>query len=300
MGTPATLLLEKRRLIVEVQKSLNENKEEYARKESYFQKREQQLRKKDLELQENLIQFNKFLKDKADKRNQYLKKAEKERAERIQKEQEIKIKQKEIADVTDQCRNLETEFRGLEKYENYLENVKQTLEEYPEIECILKRYQVLSDAERDLNSKESSSSLELERLRKETSDFSEEQNTKYIDMNNKQQRLLKDLEDDIEITTKLQTELESLVHHESNRSKELTEICTSIFNIFDRSHSIFSCTKIKLKQGDDELGFKEKMQQRLDVVGQYVTDATKIIEEHQASAHADRTNRTTKSRRTKY
>merc|ERR1711971_1504100 len=87
--SPATLLLEKRREMLEIQQALDSQKEEYGRKQAMFRRREQQLRKKDLELQENLCQFNKFLKDKSDKRQQYLKKSEDEKRVKLQKEREI-------------------------------------------------------------------------------------------------------------------------------------------------------------------------------------------------------------------
>jgi len=294
--TPTTLLLEKRRMIIDVQKSLNTNKEEYARKEAYFQKREEQLQKKSEDLQENLIQFNKFCKDKTDKRNQYLKKAEKERLEKISREQEMKVKQREIMDLTRQSHELETQFKSLEKYENYLENVKQSLEDFPEIEYILKRYKVLSDAEQSLIAKEASSSLELENLRKEIAAFSEQQNTMYIQKNNNQQRLLKELEDSCEVTARFEAELESLLLHESNRAKDLTEICMAIVNITDRSSSIFQHTKIKVKQDKEQEDFKDLMEQRLKVVAQYVSDGRKIL--HNYKQESSKTNRSRRTRRT--
>merc|ERR1712048_1267827 len=198
MATPATLLLEKRNQMVEVQKSLSKQKDEYARQEAYFQRREQDLRKKDLDLQENLVQFNKFLKDKAEKRNQYLKKAEKERQEKIQKDKEIIQKRKEIDGLSETRKQLELQFSSLEKYENYLESVKNANE-----------------------------------------DFTEERNTNYLDLNNQQQRLLKELEEAQNETTSLETEFESLVQHETNRLKELTSICTAIVNIHERCGSMF-------------------------------------------------------------
>jgi hypothetical protein len=59
--SPATRLLEKRRQMFEVQEALETQKEEFARKEEMFKRREDGLRLKDLQLQEALIRFNKFL-----------------------------------------------------------------------------------------------------------------------------------------------------------------------------------------------------------------------------------------------
>ena len=62
--SPATRLLEKRRLMFEVQEALEAQKAEFNRKEEMFRRREEGLKKKDLELQESLIRFSKFLQEK--------------------------------------------------------------------------------------------------------------------------------------------------------------------------------------------------------------------------------------------
>jgi hypothetical protein len=51
-----TRLLEKRKQMLQVQESLDAQKDEYSRKEELFKRREENLRKKDLELQEALGQ----------------------------------------------------------------------------------------------------------------------------------------------------------------------------------------------------------------------------------------------------
>lgn len=47
---------------------MSSQKDEYSRKEELFKRREENLRKKDLELQESLVLFNKFLKENEQKR----------------------------------------------------------------------------------------------------------------------------------------------------------------------------------------------------------------------------------------
>lgn len=133
-------------------------------------------------------------------------------------------------------------------------------------------------------------------MRKEIAAFSEQQNTMYIQKNNNQQRLLKELEDSCELTARLETELESLLLHESNRAKDLTEICMAIVNITDRSSSIFQHTKIKVKQDKEQEDFKDLMEQRLKVVAQYVSDGRKIL--HNYKQESSKTNRSRRTRRT--
>jgi hypothetical protein len=87
--SPATRLLEKRRQMFEVQEALETQKAEFNRKEEGFKRREEALKLKDLELQESLIRFSKFLQENDSKRARAEKKAQDEIKARQQKEKEI-------------------------------------------------------------------------------------------------------------------------------------------------------------------------------------------------------------------
>lgn len=233
--SPATLLLEKRRQMTEVQQALDAQKEEYDRKEAMFKRREQQLRKKDLELQENLCQFNKFLKDKSDKRQQYLQKAEVERKEKHLKIKEMAEKKKALQGIKGECSGLEADFKENEKYDLFLEAVKRRYDqEYPEIEHILKRHEVLEKARRDLEVKEVETSQQLEQMRIRLSEFTQEQHTRYLDLNNLKQRMQKKQEDATNAAQELETRVTSVVQQRLDRTRELGEITMSVQNIYDR------------------------------------------------------------------
>ena len=64
----ATKIMDKRRQLLEVKKTLEDKKDEFARNFVAFKRREDALQKKDLSLQESLIKFNKFLQDNENKR----------------------------------------------------------------------------------------------------------------------------------------------------------------------------------------------------------------------------------------
>lgn len=68
--------------------------------EEAFRKREDSLKKKDLELQESLIRFSKFLQENDSKRARAEKKAADEIKTRLQKEKEIE----QLSDVLEQLR----------------------------------------------------------------------------------------------------------------------------------------------------------------------------------------------------
>lgn len=87
--SPATRLLEKRRQMFEVQEALEAQKQDFNKKEQVFKKREEALKLKDLELQESLIRFSKFLQENDSKRARAEKKAADEIKARLQKEKEL-------------------------------------------------------------------------------------------------------------------------------------------------------------------------------------------------------------------
>ncbi len=87
--SPATRLLEKRRQMFEVQENLETQKVEFNRKEEVLKRREEGLKKKDLELQESLIRFSKFLQENDSKRTRAEKKAIDEIKLRLSKERDI-------------------------------------------------------------------------------------------------------------------------------------------------------------------------------------------------------------------
>ena len=86
---PTTRLLEKRRQMFEVQDRLDEQKAEFRAEEERFKDREETLKRKDLDLQESLIRFSKFLQENDGKRTSAQRKAQDEIKIRTQKEAEI-------------------------------------------------------------------------------------------------------------------------------------------------------------------------------------------------------------------
>lgn len=61
MVSPATRLLEKRRVMYEVQKAFEDQKEDFKKEEERCRQREQELKEKDTLIQDNLIRFSTFL-----------------------------------------------------------------------------------------------------------------------------------------------------------------------------------------------------------------------------------------------
>merc|ERR1711907_502953 len=119
--SPATRLLEKRRQKIVVQEALEAQKADFARREEQFQRREQIIKKKDLELQENLIRFNKFLQENDTKRTRAEKKFIEEERKKNEHTVAIDEYKAELSKLKLENEKLNEELNKNQKYLQYLE-----------------------------------------------------------------------------------------------------------------------------------------------------------------------------------
>lgn len=110
--SPATKLLEKRRDMQEVEQGLSYQKQEFQLKMESVKNRRQELKRKENQLKESLVKFDKFLRENEAKMTRALKKAQEERRVRETKEQEI-VKLR--GHLTDLIRKRERQNRSLKR-----------------------------------------------------------------------------------------------------------------------------------------------------------------------------------------
>merc|ERR1719443_2061566 len=134
----------------EVQDALESQKAKFAKDEEGFRKKEDQLRTKDLQLQHQLFRFNKFLQDNEAKRRRADTRAAEEAAQIRLKEDEIRDLERQLEESKQQCAELEEEVARNMKYEEFLERVKDTCDDYSEIQDLVTRFETLESANRDL------------------------------------------------------------------------------------------------------------------------------------------------------
>ncbi|KAF4706334.1 Coiled-coil domain containing 42, variant 2, partial [Perkinsus olseni] len=122
----------------------------YANEEQAFRKKEEQIRSRDMQLQHQLIKFNKFLQDNEGKRRRAEMRAGEESNQIKIKEGEIDDIERELEESRRMHRELQHEVGKNLRYEAYLELVKESSDEYSEIQDILTRYRTLEAANSDL------------------------------------------------------------------------------------------------------------------------------------------------------
>lgn len=147
---PATRLLEKRRQMREVQDALEATKREFALKEEGFKRREETIKNKDLDLQESLVRFSKFLQENDSKRTRAERKAADEIKIRLQKEVEIEELTRALADLKTRSEDAAERLARNVRYKEYLESVINASPEYEEIPEILLRHETLAATNADL------------------------------------------------------------------------------------------------------------------------------------------------------
>ncbi|KAK2169056.1 hypothetical protein LSH36_12g03104 [Paralvinella palmiformis] len=149
--TPATRLLEKRREMAEVEQALGAQKEEFQMKMESLQQRREELERKEFQLKESLLKFDKFLKENDSKRARAIKKANDERELTKSKDKEISRLKVETELLVKQKEKLQKKMDKNVIYHRYLEKVLESAEEFHEIREIIARYDTLTTTHEDKN-----------------------------------------------------------------------------------------------------------------------------------------------------
>jgi len=232
--SPATRLLEKRRQMYEVQDALESQKARFAREEEQFRKKEEQLRAKDLSLQHQLVRFNKFLQDNEAKRRRAETRAAEEAAQIRQKEDEIRELERQLDHCRQQCAELEEEVSRNMKYEEFLERVKDTSDEWGEIMDLVTRYDTLESANKDLIEVQTLSNDRIEALRKEFAEYRRRQEMRMLEMNNRVAELSSELDEAQKDRQEYEHRVDEATHEDSKHSLKFGQILMSVENLFLR------------------------------------------------------------------
>ncbi|RYH27854.1 DUF4200 domain-containing protein [archaeon] len=292
--SPATRLLEKRRQMFEVQEALNSQKEEFARREDAFRRREDGLRRKDLELQESLIKFNKFLQENESKRNRALKRASEEKKQRELKEKEIEKLEAQLRGKLKEEAELKEEVEKNLKYQDYLENVVQTMSKFfPEIGDILNRYNTLKDANQYLIEKHKADQAINDNTLRDLLAAKKFKENQLLNQSNEVAKMQIVLEQCKAKTQVAQLEIEQLTVEASDKSLELGQIISSVSNVLERCEESFRIRHNKPIVDQSLEKFTElplveqcrKTKSKLDEIAMFMVDYRDIIADYSGATH---------------
>lgn len=253
----ATKLLEKRRMLYEVQEAYDQQIKEYNHNMDKFQKQEEKIKENDYKVQENFIKYCKFLTENKNKRDRAQRHLEEEQQIKNQKLKEISEEQKNL-DLLDEHKKLfESKIKSLAKYEEYLQKVVSTnQEQYTDINDLLQRFTILQESNNRLKDEELTLEKKQEDLSQQTNKFVKEKNDKVMLLNNQIASLQKDL-DSLELNyAKTNDKISDEEQNTANKMQMLAKMMLSIDNIYDITQQ--SNIKIRIdKKPVDDLTFNK-------------------------------------------
>eukprot|EP00197_Chlamydomonas_leiostraca_P014764 CAMPEP_0202871526 /NCGR_PEP_ID=MMETSP1391-20130828/18943_1 /ASSEMBLY_ACC=CAM_ASM_000867 /TAXON_ID=1034604 /ORGANISM="Chlamydomonas leiostraca, Strain SAG 11-49" /LENGTH=287 /DNA_ID=CAMNT_0049552355 /DNA_START=77 /DNA_END=937 /DNA_ORIENTATION=+ len=260
--SPATRLLEKRRQMFEVQEALEAQKQEFNRKEEVFKRREEALKLKDLELQESLIRFSKFLQENDSKRARAEKKAADEIKARLAKEKEIEGLTQQLEELRAEKERMHEVLEKNMRYQRYLEGVLEVADEYQEAGDLLARHATLRATNADLKDHQRKCSELAESIRAELALYVKHKTDEILALNNVLARAKKELEGCEGDALVQESRKDASLAVASAKTLEYGQVVLSTDNIFSRCRAR---SKIGYPAESNPL-------HQLDVVGNYVSD----------------------------
>jgi hypothetical protein len=219
----------------ELQDELDRKKEDFARREEAFHQREDVLRKKDAELQESLIKFNKFLQENEAKRTRANKRAAEERAQRETKVGDIEKLQTVLQERIAEEQAMRTQLEVNEKYRLYLQDVvEQGDTEYHEIGDLLSRYKTLKTANGDLMAHLRGAEQAAENTQNEDAHFKKETGNEILSYSNDIANLQRGLERAERAAKKASGDVEVALSQGSAKTRQLGQVLRAVANVLDR------------------------------------------------------------------
>ena len=277
---PATRLMEKRRQTFDAQAQLDAQRAAHEEKEKGFAAREAIIKRKDLELQENLVRFGKFLQENDGKRARAKRRAADEAQSRLRKEAEIETLAARLraARAGDEAAAAEgsKNARDAEYLDRVLAHVAGGGDDpgFRETEDVLARHATLAATNADLIRAHRGFAEATERARAETAAYVEEKKDEALTLNNEIARLKKALERATRAKEETARARGEKLRAEAARKLEHGRVCFATENLFRR---VRARSAVKYTADENPL-------ERLRVIGEYMGDLDAIVKQrHEAN-----------------
>ncbi|CAL8078796.1 unnamed protein product [Calicophoron daubneyi] len=160
----------------------------------HVQQRREEFEKKECQLKESLMKFDKFFKENDDKRMRALKKLAFERGLQRQKQKEIAALKSGNELLKEEKQKLENRMKSLVKYRNFLEATVKESDDFNEISEVITRYEALSANLEDLKSTDQANNEIAESLSVDLHQYKEEKEEEKLTLTNELVDLRKMLE----------------------------------------------------------------------------------------------------------
>lgn len=270
----STVLLQKRKKMQEVQTELDRKKAEFEERMRRCKAKEMELASKQKKIEKSVERFEKFVKENDAKRVRAQRREKEEMVAARQKQHDIEALQRDLAKYQQQKRDLIKLLERLSVYEEFLEGVVDSSEEFQEIPDVLAREETLRACNLDLRREGEECKARLEETRgKIATNLKEGEDSLLVHMSDiaTLQKRLERLRDEI---SKLEAVQQQKQEGANERQRELGAAKMSLLNLAER------CMKREhkhLSQGMDSEGGVEKV---LEYVNRRMLDLQDITAAH--------------------
>ncbi|XP_065893141.1 coiled-coil domain-containing protein 42 homolog [Dysidea avara] len=271
--TPATRLLEKKREMTEVEQALQATKDDFHVKMESLQQRREELERKEQDLKDSLLKFDKFLKENDMKRSRAIKKTKDEEDLALQKEREISRLQNEIDQLEEQVDQQAHKIQRYKVYREYMEQVLEYSQEFDEIREIIARYDTLKTTRQDLLEREHRNQDAIEAEKADLMKFTEEKNNEILSYNNQLAQLQTRLEKAQSTAVKWESEWTRIQTTAAKKTLMLGQIKMATHNLYTLINKHLQ-RKVPIQEADQTL-------LQLDKIQMFIKDLTEITHDIQ-------------------
>ncbi|KAL5014769.1 hypothetical protein ScPMuIL_009039 [Solemya velum] len=266
--TPATRLLEKRREMGEVEQALAAQKEEFQMKMESLQQRREELERKEFQLKESLLKFDKFLKENDSKRARAVKKANDERDMKKQKDKEIDRLKVDTSGLVKEKDKLQKRLEAYTVFHRYMERVLESGEEFHEMRDIIARHDTLTATHEDLLERDQRNQEIIEKQRQELLKYIEDKDNEILGYNNQLSGLQTQLDNAQSGAVKWESKWTHIKNTAAKKTLELGQIKMA-------THNLYQLVKRHQKQVADV----EETPEQLNQIQMFLEDLRDIVKE---------------------
>lgn len=222
----------------EEQEIYEQKKDEFKKQEEKFKKDEAELIEKDMNLQDQMIEFANYLQvnEQNKKKSEQKLKEEKDLTER--KRIEILKREKQEYMLKRKTEIIGYKVNSMKIYENYLQEVmEEHQDEYSEISDIKNRYDTLKQSNKELSDHQREIEAKLEEKKNETLIYQKEKDMEIMTLNNeiaKEQCRLDEIEEE---KNKIKQKAEAIQLQKLSQTSELGMILMAIENLYNKCDS---------------------------------------------------------------
>ncbi|CAG9318439.1 FAP73_1 [Blepharisma stoltei] len=297
--SPATRLLDKRRLMYQVQEAFERQKEEENRRLEIFNSKEEELRARDLAVQEKFVEFSKVINENEAK----LQRA-KNRIEEEKKAIEAKQKKKEeleakVVQLKEKAGSLEAQVQSMKRYEEFLEKVRlKNPEEFTDINDILNLHTKLINANNQLKQQQKELEEENQKIRTMRDQLEKKKKDEIMQLNIEIAQLSKQYEDVDSKRLDLTKQVDVNSALATEKQVEIGHIFMAIDNLYRRCKegpNINHYKNLKVQpasKGDDMNSKSSEVVEKLKIIEAYLADFKTIVD--QAPKHLIQNTKTAK------